>query len=1203
MTMYPYTPRVTNQVYPQPVQQSGYYMRGPSTLLTPGTINVAANHTAAAHTSFPNSHLYTSFQNGAAPMLVPGPSLHRGVANTTSSHQVPSSFLTGGMPSTYIPSSLPIYNSPSSSVLLSNGRGVLPHSNTSYCPSHFNYINSATPCHSEEAVHSTHPSTIHNHSVTESLAETLKKKDLSRSSSFSDSNEETIHSKLRTERKQTKERLRNSGETYDSFSPRPKEESNKSIPQVSSISSNVMGSKTLSRNAVTEVMKPLLVKTNEVNLKDTPYPIPSTGLSSTHSPEKEDISLYKSNESLTFSPKTQLVKQTAPSQRDTKDITLATFRKDDQDYRKCTNKVSKNQSTVSITTTETESDETHKLSQQNKFFQEQATPLELTSSQCLYSSGLETHESPVNFLDPPPVQSSTMLRVKISPLESGVTNLSPQSPYFVALADCDKNLTETNTGTPTSCTKQASNFSTVEVEGTSSANDFLNANHPATRTSQNGGKKSVKKRRIESNSCDSPTKGSRRINSPLKKRFMATPTSDVEKSLPSVNFNATFTKETYLDTSSISNLSFLSNCVNDFVTNGEICDPLGFEKTGTKSETTLPSPLYNLSSLVKKICCRHEERKQDLNDLHNFLQMENDKSYQTVSEESDQPPPESMVHSDYQLACLVELSEREMRLLTVQQECFRILKNISLCCQSWANHEGSYLWHVSFLLGATCIGDIASYSMIFEDIIHDIILRLREAEDKSFLQNSSDTLPSTNENNLEATSTSHDSKVIPVSNSMPSSPLEQISTCSKRPISQELPDLCGPLLTSLVHQVDSTTMLQCLVLLDSLRQHNDQNFTPLQSLQETLSSFVALQALNAVHQSPLSFLTGICKRFRSAAELGGTRSGKKRTNAVTGNVSASTSISMMSLAQKIKGNARPKKQLTCNSVGAIHLTATKPTPVCNSTNYLNYSRPSDADACPKGAGPIVTSPERASNSHHVDMLPSSHTDSREQPSVQMASPTTDRVWTSHTIISKNSDEEPRSAPNGYAPLHEENNNENEWEDSDEKSNFQNDPNTSKHSNTARVYSENNVSTNANTEEKNLTATSVSQNDVKGKSLDLKQPSSDTVAPMSSNNNSNGKTSTPVSCPTNQTFTAAQQVCTDTFELPRDPEAFRSQVKGVYYDDTSNRWCASWHERKTGKKKSRYFAVKKFGFSTAKTHAMDARLEAEESGECAPTNII
>jgi hypothetical protein len=237
MTMYPYTPRVTNQVYPQSVQQTGYYMRGPSTLLTPGAINVTANPTAAAHTSFPNSHLYTSFQNSAAPMLVPGPSLPRGVANTTSSHQVPSSFLTGPMPSPYIPSSIPIFNSSSSSVLLPNGRSVLPHSNTSYCPSHFNYINSATPCHSEEAVHSTHPPNINNHSATESLVETFKKKegdkkDISRSSSFSDSNEETIHSKPRTERKQTKERLCNSGETSDSFSPRRKEESNTSLPQV-----------------------------------------------------------------------------------------------------------------------------------------------------------------------------------------------------------------------------------------------------------------------------------------------------------------------------------------------------------------------------------------------------------------------------------------------------------------------------------------------------------------------------------------------------------------------------------------------------------------------------------------------------------------------------------------------------------------------------------------------------------------------------------------------------------------------------------------------------------------------------------------------------------------------------------------------------------------------------------------------------------
>jgi hypothetical protein len=693
-------------------------------------------------------------------------------------------------------------------------------------------------------------------------------------------------------------------------------------------------------------MKPSLVNTNEINPKDLPYQIPSTGLPSTELPDDENVSSYKSNESLTFSPQTQLVQQAATSQRDTKDNTSVTHRKDDQECSASTNRVAKTQSIVSDITNETESDDKSKQSQKNKKFQEQTNPLEPTTSQCLYSPGRETHESLVNFLDPPPAQSSNTLRVKMSTSENSVTNMSPQPPYFVTLTDRDKNPTENVLGTPMSRAKQTANFNAVEMDGCTSTHDFINANHPATRTSQNGSKKSAKKRRLDGNACDSPLKGSRRFGSPLKKRFVSTLQSDVEKSLPSVHFNTSLNKEAYFDTSSISNLSYLSNCVKDFVTNGDMCDPLGLEEINTRNETTLPSHSHSLSSLVKKICCRHEERKQNLNDLHNFLKMENNVTSQPISEESDQPPPESMVHSEYQLACLVELSEREMRLLTIQQECFRILKNISLCCQSWANHEGSYLWHVSFVLGATSIGDIASYSMVFEDIIHDIILRLREAEDKALLQNSSDTVPSTNENNPGATPTSHESKATPVSHSMSSTLPQQISSSIKRPISQELPDLCGPLLTSLVHQVDSTTMLQCLILLDSLRQHNDPNFTPLQSLQETLSSFVALQALNAVHQSPLSFLTGICTRFRSAAELGGTRSGKKRANTVTGNVSSSAATSMMSLAQKMKGNARPKKQLTCNSVGAIQLTATKPTPVCTSSNYLNYSRTSDTEACP-----------------------------------------------------------------------------------------------------------------------------------------------------------------------------------------------------------------------------------------------------------------
>lgn len=49
---------------------------------------------------------------------------------------------------------------------------------------------------------------------------------------------------------------------------------------------------------------------------------------------------------------------------------------------------------------------------------------------------------------------------------------------------------------------------------------------------------------------------------------------------------------------------------------------------------------------------------------------------------------------------------------------------------------------------------------------------------------------------------------------------------------------------------------------------------------------------------------------------------------------------------------------------------------------------------------------------------------------------------------------------------------------------------------------------------------------------------------------------PVSLPAapsqTQPVTPANGLLPDAFELPRDPDSFRSQVKGVYYDDTSNR---------------------------------------------------
>jgi hypothetical protein len=70
--------------------------------------------------------------------------------------------------------------------------------------------------------------------------------------------------------------------------------------------------------------------------------------------------------------------------------------------------------------------------------------------------------------------------------------------------------------------------------------------------------------------------------------------------------------------------------------------------------------------------------------------------------------------------------------------------------------------------------------------------------------------------------------------------------------------------------------------------------------------------------------------------------------------------------------------------------------------------------------------------------------------------------------------------------------------------------------------ENNAPAKVNTAEKNSAVTSLSQNDIKGKLLDLKKPLSHTVTPMSSNNSSNGKASTPGACTTNQNFTAPQQ---------------------------------------------------------------------------------